>query len=230
MNRKQIFLLEIIFWLLIIFCSSFLFIYKTAIKDNIKNTYYIFFDDVEGLVTGSNVRLMGINIGHIKDVKIFDNKVFVSLIVTKPNVKIPKCASATIEFYGLGGSTSLELNPATSSEDDICDEIIPAGTYRVQDYWDGSKLSSEVMISTYTNVKNAIDNSKILENKDKLMQSKAMENLIKETQGVNKKQTVIINKMTKDTEAYLKNKIKEAKDEETKQAEKEKAEEGKDSE
>jgi phospholipid/cholesterol/gamma-HCH transport system substrate-binding protein len=213
MNRKQIFLLEVIFWLLIIFCGSFFFIYKTSIKDNIQNTYYIFFDDVEGLVTGSNVRLMGINIGHVKDVKIFDNRVFVSLIVTKENVKIPKCATATIEFYGLGGSTSLELNPATSSENDVCDEIIPSGTYRVQDYWDGSKLSSEVMISTYTNVKNAIDDSKILEHKDKLMQSKALENLIKDTQGINKEQTVVINKMTKETEAYFNNKIKEAKDE-----------------
>ena len=212
MDRKKIFLLEIIFWLLIIFCSSFFFIYKNNIKDNIKNTYYIFFNDVEGLVKGSNVRLMGINIGHVKDVKIFDNRVFVSLIVTKKGVQIPKCATATIEFYGLGGSTSLELNPATATESEVCDEIIPSGTYRIQDYWDGSKLSSEVMISTYNSVKEAIDDSKILEHKDKLLQSKALENLIKGTQGVVKEETVIINKMTKDTEAYLNSKIKEAKE------------------
>lgn len=212
MNRKKIFLLEIIFWLLVIFLSSFFFIYKNLLKDNIQNTYYIFFDDVEGLVKGSNVRLMGIDIGHVKDVKIFDNRVFVSLLVTKEGVQIPKCATATIEFYGLGGSTSLELNPATATESETCDEIIPSGTYRFQDYWDGAKLSSEVMISTYDSVRQAIDNSKILDNKDKLMKSKELENLIKDTQGVTKEQTVIIKKMTKETEAYLNNKIKEAKE------------------
>ncbi len=208
MNKKQIFLLEIIFWLLIIFCSSFFFIYQNIIKDNIKNSYYIFFDDVEGLIKGSPVRLMGINIGHIRSVKIFDNKVFVLFHVTKKNVSIPKCATATIEFYGLGGSTSLELNPATADENGLCDEIIPSGTYRVQDYWDGSKLSSEVMISTYDSVGKAIDDSKILDNKEKLFMSKSLKNLIEQTQGINKEQSVIINKMTKETEAYLKERIK----------------------
>ena len=116
MKRKYIWLFEIIAWLLIISVSLFFFIYNTAIKENKNNSYYTFFDDVEGLVQGSPVRLMGINIGYVRDVKIFDNKVFVSFLVTKDGVSIPKRATATIEFYGLGGSTSLDLDPSTASE------------------------------------------------------------------------------------------------------------------
>ncbi len=206
MTKRQIHILEIIFWLLIIFCGSFFFIYKNNIKDNVKNTYYIFFDDVEGLIKGSPVRLMGINIGHIKDVKIFDNKVFVSILVTKEDVTIPKSATATIEFYGLGGSTSLELDPSTSNESESSDEIIPSLSYRVQDYWDGSKLSNEVMIATYTSVGRSINDSGILYNKDKLKQSKKIKDIINQINGVNKSQTVTIKKMTKDTAEFLKNK------------------------
>jgi phospholipid/cholesterol/gamma-HCH transport system substrate-binding protein len=205
MRKKQILIIEFIVWLLIIFCGSLLYFYNSTIKDNVKNTYYIFFDDVEGLIKGSPVRLMGVNIGYIKNIKIFDNKVFVSIHVTKKYAIIPKCATATIEFYGLGGSTSLELNPATASETDNREEIIPSGTYRVQDYWDGSKLSSEVMIALYGNAKRAIDESGILHRKEILKQSKNMENLINQTNMANKSQTVIINKMTKETEKLLKN-------------------------
>ena len=99
MKKKYIWLIEIIAWLLIILGSLFYFVYNTSIKENVKNTYYIFFDDVDGLVEGSNVKLMGMNIGYVKDVKIFDNKVFVSFIVTKENITIPKQALANIEFY-----------------------------------------------------------------------------------------------------------------------------------
>ncbi|MBQ9245905.1 MCE family protein [bacterium] len=206
MKRKQILLVEIIIWLLIIFCGSLFFIYRTTIKDSSQNTYYIFFDDVEGLVKGSPVRLMGINIGHIKDIKIFDNKVFVSILVTKEGVIIPKSATATIEFYGLGGSTSLELNPSTATEDTGKEEIIPSDSYSVQDYWNGSKLSSEVMIVLYDGLRETIDNSGIMHKRELLKQNKKVLNLINGTKEINKTQTVIINKMTKETKDYLQNK------------------------
>lgn len=206
MDRKQIVLVEIIFWLLIIFCGSFFFIYKTTIKDNINNTYYIFFDDVEGLVKGSPVRLMGINIGYIKDVKIFDNKVFVSILVTKKDTIIPKSATATIEFYGISGSTSLELNPSTATETENTDEIIPSNSYRVQDFWDGSKLTAEVMIDIYGSIGRTIKSAGLIEKKDLLKQSNLVNTLALQTDKVNRSQTVIINKMSENTKKYLEQK------------------------
>ena len=87
-KKKYIWFFEILTWLLIFSIGLFVFIYNTSIKNNVKNSFYIFFDDVDGLVKGSPVRLMGINIGYVRDVKIFDNKVFISFLVTKENILI----------------------------------------------------------------------------------------------------------------------------------------------
>lgn len=209
MKRKYIWLIEIIVWLLIISGGLFCFIYKTAVKDNAQNTYYIFFDDVDGLVKGSPVRLMGINIGYVRDVKIFDNKVFVSLLVTKDNVKIPKCATATIEFYGLGGSTSLELNPSTASETENREEIIPSESYRVQDFWDGQKLVANVMIDIYGGIGRTIQATGLINNKDYLKQSTLVKDIVNQTGSINTAQSVIIYKLTESTLPYIKTKNKE---------------------
>ncbi len=195
MKRQYIWTIEIIAWLIIIFCAVSGFIYKTAIKDNSQNTYYIFFNDVDGLVKGSPVKLMGVNIGYVKDIKIFDNKVFVSILVTKDNTKIPKSATATIEFYGLGGSTSLELNPATSSETAHIEEIIPSESYRVQDFWDGQKLTANTMIDIYGGIGRTIEKADLMNNKQIFFQSKMVADLIKKTKKINREQTVIIQKI-----------------------------------
>ena len=213
MKRKYIWLIEIIVWLLIISGGLFLFIYKTAVKDNVQNSYYIFFDDVDGLVEGSPVRLMGINIGYVKNVKIFDNKVFVSLLVTKKDVQIPKCATASIQFYGLGGSTSLELNPSTASEIENKEEIIPSASYRVQDFWDGQKLASNVMIDIYGGIGRTIQASGLLNNKEFLKQSSLVGNISRQTSEINTAQSVIIYKLTKRTFDYINNKSSQNNDE-----------------
>ena len=95
MKKKYIWFFEIVVWLLIISVSTFFVIYNSTIKAKTGNMYYLFFDDVEGLVKGSPVRLMGMNIGYVRDVKIFENKVFVSFLVTEENVTIPNRASLT---------------------------------------------------------------------------------------------------------------------------------------
>lgn len=196
MKKKYIWLLEIIIWLLIISGSLFFFIYNTSIKENVKNTYYIFFDDVDGLVKGSPVRLMGINIGYIKDVKIFDNKVFTSFVVTKENVSIPRRTAATIEFYGLGGSTSLELNPTLKVTEEKQDEIIPSSTYRIQDFWDGQELVSNVMIDIYGGIGRTIQATGLINNKDFIKQSKLVNELTNQTKNVNTTQSVLIYQLT----------------------------------
>lgn len=203
MKRKYIWLIEIIAWLLIISVSLFFFIYNTSIKENKNNSYYTFFDDVEGLVQGSPVRLMGINIGYVRDVKIFDNKVFVSFLVTKDGVSIPKRATATIEFYGLGGSTSLELDPSTSDESSNDEILLKGKSYRVQDFWDGQELVSNVMIDIYGGVGRTIQNADLLNNKQLFKQSALVKEYTKETSKINTAQSVLIYKLTEDTLKYV---------------------------
>ena len=199
MKKKYIWLIEIIVWLLI---SVFGFIYKTAVKSNAQNIYYLFVDDANGLVKGSNVRLMGIDIGYIRQIKIFDNKVFVSFLVTRKDLSLPKCATANISFYGLGGSTSLELTPKIPTSDDINEEIIPSKAYRVQDFWDGQKLTAEVMINIYGAIGRTINSTKLVENKQYLKQNSLLEKIITKTDDINKSQTVFIYKLSENTLNY----------------------------
>ena len=217
MKRKNIILIEIIVWLFIIIISISLFIYNTTIKNSTRNGYYLFFDDAGGLVKGSPVRLMGMNIGYVRDVKIFDNKVFVSFQVTQKDVTVPNRASATIQFYGLGGSTSLELDPSTSLETNNREMLIPKRTNRIQDYWDGSKLTNNVMTETYDSVRLSIDSSGILNHKDLLKQSKTAKNFSNELTTINATQDVIIKKMSEFTNNYKQenNESEETKKEET---------------
>lgn len=204
MKKRYIFFTELFIWILVLFCSFYFFVYNTSVKENAKNTYYIFVDDAGGLVRGSPVKLMGITAGYVRDVKIFDNKVFVSFLITRENTVLPKEVLATIEFYGLGGSTSLELSPKDLISDDKR-VIIPSDSYRVQDFWDGQKLVSEVMIDIYGSIGRNIDKSGILNHKEYLKQSNLIKGIAVGTDNFNRQQEVIIEKLSKDTIKLLKN-------------------------
>lgn len=209
MKKKYIWLFEILIWLFIISCSFYFFVYNTTIKGNVLNTYYLFFDDVEGLVKGSPVRLMGINIGYVRDVKIFDNKVFVSFLVTKDDVSIPNMASASVEFYGLGGSTSLEINPKTSSAMPDKEAIIPVESYRVQDFWDGQKLAADVLIDIYGGFGRKVSANDVIRMKPWIKQSGLVKEISNITGNINNEQTVIIYKLSESTIDFVNKKQKE---------------------
>lgn len=205
MKRKYIWLIEIVVWIFIISIGLFSIIYNTAIKDNTKNSYYIFLDDAGGLVQGSPVRLMGITIGYIKDVKIFDNKVFISFLITEKGAQLPKRSEAIVEFYGLGGSTSLELQPQVPTKDDR-EIIIPTKTYRVQDFWHGSELVSNVLIDIYGGAGRSIEKANLIENKHLFKQSDLVKAIAGKTEEVNTAQTVIIYKFTSNTFKFVEEK------------------------
>ena len=207
MKKKYIWFFEIVVWLLIISVSTFFVIYNSTIKAKTGNMYYLFFDDVEGLVKGSPVRLMGMNIGYVRDVKIFENKVFVSFLVTEENVTIPNRASATIEFYGLGGSTSLELSTKTSTEVQNEEAIVTAKSYRVQDFWDGQALVSNVLIDIYGAFGRNVHPSDVPTLKNWAKQSSLVETISNQTGSINTAQSVMIYKMTEDTFDYSKKKF-----------------------
>ncbi len=76
-------------------------------------TYQIFMPDVDGLITGSPVKFMGVQIGYIEKVKIVADDVYLKIVITDKDVVIPKGSIATVEFNGMGGSKSLEVYPPT---------------------------------------------------------------------------------------------------------------------
>ena len=74
-------------------------------------TYQIFMPDVDGMIIGSPVKYMGVQVGYIQSMKILTNNVYVKFVITDKELKLPKGVIATVEFNGLGGSKSLEIYP-----------------------------------------------------------------------------------------------------------------------
>lgn len=79
------------------------------------------FNDVDGLQTGSNVRLSGINVGTIEDVSIIsDSSVKVVMLIDESIKKfIKKDALASIGSEGLMGNKILIINPGTGGKMEI---------------------------------------------------------------------------------------------------------------
>ena len=100
---------ELLVWLvilLIIISLSTVFYIK---KQKDANDYNIYMQDVDGLIVGSPVRMMGIEVGHVTRIKPTNEEVYIKFIITDKNITIPQGTKATVEFSGMAGSKSLEL-------------------------------------------------------------------------------------------------------------------------
>lgn len=105
------FFIEVLIWLLVITIGVGVYKYNAAKSQKELKTYQLFLQDVDGLIVGSPVRMMGVPVGYISNIKIVQDHVYVKFAITQENFNIPKGAIATVEFNGMGGSKSLELYP-----------------------------------------------------------------------------------------------------------------------
>ena len=129
MNNKPI-IIEIVVWciiLTILFTIGIFGYSKLFVEPNV---YNIEFKDIDGITKGSPVRFMGINIGYVRKLQPKEKHVDVQIIVTTRNMKIPNGTVARVEFYGLGGSKSIELMP---HEENGNVGIVTATTLRLHD-------------------------------------------------------------------------------------------------
>lgn len=105
--------LEFAIWFLILcVCISGVRIHNYR-KEKALVTYQIFMPDVDGLVVGSPVKFMGVQVGFIEKIKIVREEVYVKFVITDKSVILPKGSVATVEFNGMGGSKSLEVYAPT---------------------------------------------------------------------------------------------------------------------
>lgn len=112
--------------------SSGIMFAKYNYKKNF-DTYQIFLPDVDGLIVGSPVKFMGIQIGYVNQLNITGEDIYVNFIITDTDVKIPHGTKATVEFSGLGGSKSLELYPPTPLDKTSTMFIVPQPPKRIHD-------------------------------------------------------------------------------------------------
>jgi len=139
---KKPILVEIIIWTIVL-CAVFLIAIFSYSKIFIEpNIYNIEFKDIDGITKGSPVRFMGINIGYVRSLKSKDKHINVQILVTKKDMKIPNGTVAKVEFFGLGGSKSIELMPP----DGTCDVgILTSDTIRLIDVVDEAKGMVEIV-------------------------------------------------------------------------------------
>lgn len=117
--------MELLFWLMVIFIVVLFSVSFYMKHEKVDNDYNIYMSDVDGLIVGSPVRIMGIDVGHVKSIKPTNEEVFVKFIIRDKNIVIPQGTIATVEFSGMAGSKSLELYlPNNSSEINITTPIL----------------------------------------------------------------------------------------------------------
>ncbi len=100
---------ELLFWLVVILIITAFSTFHYINKVKSDNNYNIYLPDVDGLIVGSPVRMMGIEVGHITKIKPTNEEVYVKFIIPDKSIEIPQGTVATVEFSGMAGSKSLEL-------------------------------------------------------------------------------------------------------------------------
>ena len=96
MKKHLLWIVELLIWLLLIFLTAFvsLYVYNKNIRE--KHTYYVFFNDVDGLIKGSPVKIQGYQVGYVSDIAIVDEDVFITFIITDKDIIMPKKLAATV--------------------------------------------------------------------------------------------------------------------------------------
>lgn len=136
MKFKREYLIEILIWLFLvgIFLMAVFSLHFYLVVH--KNTYNLYFNDVDGIINGSPVRFMGIIVGHVRKLE-YDPKadeIFTQIVITKKRVKIPDGSKAKVEFTGIVGSKSIEILPPQTNEP--YDGIISENPIRISDFFD----------------------------------------------------------------------------------------------
>lgn len=123
-KKRLVRLVELFIWLIIITVIGCFLLFARSVYKNSFTTYQIFMPDIYGLIEGSPVRMMGIQIGYVNKIEIVGDEIYVRFLITDKSVKLPCGVVATVEFTGLGGSKSLELYAPQSYVGESSDNFI----------------------------------------------------------------------------------------------------------
>lgn len=135
MSKKSKYLhIEILIWIIaiLLLLLGFSISYRNSQKQY--ETHKIFMADVDGLIVGSPVKLMGVQVGYVNRIRIVGDSVYLRFIIKDKNLHLPWGTVATVEFSGMAGSRSLELYPPNNiSEEENVDYIKVVNPTRLSD-------------------------------------------------------------------------------------------------
>lgn len=113
---KKLWLVELLIWIMILSVVSGSIMLVRYVYRKQYNSYQIFLPDIDGVINGSPVRYMGIEVGYINQLNIVGDEVYIRFVVNNKDFTLPKGAVATVSFTGIGGSKSLEIYPPDKQE------------------------------------------------------------------------------------------------------------------
>ncbi len=103
--------IEFVIWLFIVAFIVLGFRYYHYQNQKQYKNYQIFMEDVDGLIVGSPVKFLGVQIGYVKKIQVLSTDVYIKFVITQKNLALPAGSVATVEASGLGGSKALEIYP-----------------------------------------------------------------------------------------------------------------------
>ena len=168
MKKHTLWLIELFVWLfVIIFILMGVRLYnaKKTAKDS---TYHIFLQDIDGLMKGSPVKMMGVQVGYVTEINIIDDYMYISFILKKDNVTIPHSSRAIVESYGIAGSKSIELYPPKTKADESTPFILVEKTIRSSDAVNAQKEIAKTLITVSNGTAAMLDSQTVREHKQNI--------------------------------------------------------------
>lgn len=108
--------IEFVIWLIIVAVVVLGVRYHHYKSQQQYKSYQIFMEDVDGLIVGSPVKFLGVQIGYVKKIQIVSSSVYIKFVITQKGLALPVGALATVEASGLGGSKALEIYPPPAGQ------------------------------------------------------------------------------------------------------------------
>jgi hypothetical protein len=107
------YLTDLLLWaLLALGLGWLLYAFSTGLfGDKSIQTIRLSFKDANEIGKGAIVRMMGVDVGHVKDVRLRADHVEIVVQTSPQRVKIPPGSHVTILFTGLAGAKSIEFTP-----------------------------------------------------------------------------------------------------------------------
>lgn len=168
MKIHRLWLMELFIWLAIILIAVLAVRFYNVNKIAKESTYHIFIQDIDGLMKGSPVKIMGVQVGYITEINIFEDYMYVSFVITKKDVKIPHGARALIESYGIAGSKSIELYPPEQKANSTQAFIFVKEPIRASDAFRTQNAIAKTLITVSNGTTAMLDSKTVAQHKQNI--------------------------------------------------------------